>query len=427
MRTCAAVFVLVLLALPGAAAEEEPALGPEDLALLPMEHARFGLFAFENRARINQLEYRHDRLRALEAERLDKPTAWRQAERDVAAKALAETSAMLEAALRERGIDEATLLRIARFPPGPMRAERYAFAVVRDLPMEAREAALVREVAAATLGALLAFEVQRRAMEPDDEDTAEGTPHVEALEAQGERIRRRFWQLLDYLLTEEQKRSLRSRLPHPLRDSEDVFDHATHLAGLTIGQVARIRALEAELESEAGPDHALAERLERELDDAALTDAERGALWERLDAIWYRVVGREQAVRERLEGVLTPAQRSALAAILPRVSVDQRLADPEVVLAGVTLTRAQQARLVPLARELITLRETLEGQMEGLRAELDEMGPDSPQMAGMAMREASVAGTLIRRTHAAMRTLFLDVLTRDQVIQWVVAGPVEAD
>ncbi|MDJ0974695.1 MAG: hypothetical protein QNJ98_09575 [Planctomycetota bacterium] len=450
MRTLAlASAVVILLVLPAAAEEGGTILRPEDLELVPMEHTSFGLLRFEHRRLVHTLEHRHDVLREFDGERDEaggKPGAWRQAEREVAAKALAEASRKLEAVLRARGIDDRTLIDIATFPDGPMRVERYAFAAVRTLPMGEQEGPLVREVAAATLGALLALDVRIRALDEaeeaheEDEERPEAAPDEaanpeaeararqrDALEEQGERIRRRFWQMLDYVLDDGRKRNLVNQLPHPLRETEDVFDHAMHLPALKIGQMARIRALEAELYSEAGPDHALAERLERKVHDPALTDEQREALWMELDTTWNRVVEREHATKQRLLRVLTDAQRQFLAAIPPRVSVDQRLAEPEVVLAGVALTPAQTAKLVPLAKDLLALREQLDTQMEALRTEMADMGPDSPQMAGMEMREASVAGSLIRKTHDAMRTIFVDVMRPDQVIQWVITRPAGDD
>ena len=173
---------------------------------------------------------------------------------------------------------------------------------------------------------------------------------------------------------------------------------------------------------EASADYALAERLERKVEDPALSDAEREALRRQLDETWKRVVEREHETKALLAKVLTEAQRRFIAAVPPQLSIDQRLSGPEVLLRHVELTDEQSKRLVPIARELLALRERVDRQMDGLRERMEEMGPDTPQAEGMAMKELTVAGELIQKSQAAKRRILLDVMAPDQVVQWIVAA-----
>ena len=112
---------------------------------------------------------------------------------------------------------------------------------------------------------------------------------------------------------------------------------------------------------------------------------------------------------------------SPLDAFAARLEPEVRNQGPDAVLGGLKLNAKQLDRLADLVARYEALHEKAEQAHEQLERERKEIGPDSPQMEGMEMREAGIDGAIGEGARRLVRVVFLEVLTEAQLVDWLLA------
>lgn len=337
---------------------------------------------------------------------------------------------LLEVAPQEP-ITPALLRAIAAAPGGAHAELRHAMAlgpVVADLTPA--QHALLEYVRARIEGALAAIEAQRTVL-PDalkempldaggDATRVEVRQRLErGLDRQVRAIERRWWSLLDYVLERHQRAAWFRSLPTAWLDKVNPAEQIYDLPGLTPSQAMRTVSLLTEYEAESSPDEAAVRRLRAERDAPGVDDETKKTLQRDLGDAQKRVAARGLALARALKAVLTDEQYEAFQAIPPRLSSADRRERGEKVLEGVAPTPAQLTRLEALREELLGTVKALQQRAAELNREKAEYGPDSPQQMMMMAQLAGVRGEGARLGRQALGTVFLDVLTPDQVAAWV--------
>lgn len=427
-----AVMVLLLLAAPAFAGEDGPTLEPDNLALLPLNDLERKELARDHpdvAARVHYLGNRLKKIRAQLAERPDPGESGarrlrellRQTEQD-----LAPSMARIREACREHELTDALLAHMKTAPAGPQRTTRYAHGLVLFvLDADAPARPMFEAVVPTVEGAILALEAQkeplRRTLKQGGMADEEIAPVIEALERRIRGIDKRFWRLVDYVVPEADKAALHRVLPTAYQKQDDILAHLFALPGLTASQAVRLRGVLVAFEAETAPDTALTRRLQAQLRAKDLDASERMRIQEEMQSAGNRVTERHRAATTAAQEILTEAQWTMLEAIPPRVSLgDRRQTSPQVLegLAGVDPTK-----LAAMRKELAGARREIQEKKIAAAAKGKDYGPDSPQMTSMQMAMANVeaeANVLQRRFNGR---LFTELLTRDQVVVWVINPP----
>lgn len=438
---CSAVLLTLCLLVAGPVAAEEsaplPGFHPDSLELLPMPEYDLDEFYRANEPLIDELAEVEEAREELAERRLEEPGKdWLKAEAAALRTRSDKAVTKLIAALAKVGIDRDAVVRAAAFPMCSSRVSRFAIAQLREVRgIDPSERVIVNRVAAAVDAALATIDnVNQRATEinehkPDGDGPARG--YSLALLQQRHEALERFWRFIDCTLSSSSKRLLRARLPVQYHQLEEWSEHAIMLPGLTLGQAARLRAIDAGSESEGAADRAAEERLSIKLfseeSKKTLSVEEREKAERELDQVWERLTALHLATLKRVRAALGEALWGELLAIPSELYADLRTVGPEEALEGVEFTPAQIAKLGPLVAKHRALERDLDREYEKLDEQLEEMGPDSPQMGMMEMKETVLAGTLGREIRALMRDIFTDVMTPDQVVRWVLMIAPEED
>ena len=232
-------------------------------------------------------------------------------------------------------------------------------------------------------------------------------------------IESRFWRLVDYVLTDEQKAALWEMLPTRMRTHATPQDHVYALPGLEPSQGARVKALVTEIEAESAPDQALVSRVKQLLKDKGLSREERAALAKDQREAQERLQALRRFAYDATKEILTEEQIQAMKAIPPRVSINDRRGDGRRVFEGVVFTADQQGRLEQLRKEGRKAAKAYRARMQEIRKESDDVGPDSPQMMMMEMMSAGARGEAQTLQRLLIGRVFREVLTPDQLSGWV--------
>ncbi len=325
----------------------------------------------------------------------------------------------------------ALLEAIASAADGPHAAFRHAMAVgAHVVPLEERTRALIEAVRARVEGALLSVEDQRTSIPAAWKEVALGendtalrqeltTRTSQALDRQVRALEKRWWNVLDFLLTDAERATWFRALPPGWLDKVEPAEHLYDLPDLTPSQAARILSHLTEFEAEASPDQAAVRRVQAALREPGLTDDAKKSLRRDQTAAEARLVETMVALGRALRDLSTPEQELAYDAIPPRLSAADRRTPPERILERMRLTPAQTARLKAMRDEAAGAVRDLRSRAAELTKEQASYGPDAPQQMMMMAGLAEVRSTGARLAREALGVVFRDVLTEEQVVDWV--------
>ena len=245
----------------------------EYLDLLPLGEFEREDFRAEHLELARRLEQgaRQQRARTSDPQRDRKGAKERRPADD--AGTLAADLAELRTLLRPYGLSDAVLLAMARAPQGEGRVERYSHHLVLlldDLTPEQRRIfeRVVPEVDGAYLAAQALRDRTELALKQADLDERQTRGVLDGFRRQTRVLETRFWQLVDYVLEDEQKARLWELLPSSFRRHASPEDHVYALPTLEPAQGARVKALITEIQAESAPDEALVRRRQKAARDS---------------------------------------------------------------------------------------------------------------------------------------------------------------
>jgi len=316
------------------------------------------------------------------------------------------------------GIDEKVSERLASLYPGPLLVERYSHGLVLELPdLTERQRVLFTHLHPSVLAAQWSLSWQRRKLEQDAALKKDEILRRRLLDASSRSIReieKRYWRVVGYALTVEQRAALHTWLPQAYQRPPNLQAHVFQVPGLTPSQASRIQALITEYASETAADTAEIQRLQanREMDAAQKQRA--------IEAATDRVADVLRAVVERSHKILTPDQLRHIDALPPLLTPGERNQTANYV-KQMGLRPEQMKRLEKLAAEVMAkvkaeqarAREKL-GGMQG------ELGGDSPQAMTMQMMQQNVNATRMLAMEEAAQVAVLEILDKRQVLGWVI-------
>lgn len=428
------VICLLLGASLAAADETQPSFDVRNFDLLPLNDLERGEFARDHPQlvrRVTVLAKRIEKLRKHRAAREDPldDGGQRIGEQIVAIETqLAPLVAEAVKSLGLKEIDERLLAHLARAPQGPYRTARYALGLVHFVEgIPAKPRALLEGLLPRVEGALVALDGQRKRLVFAAKQTGLEAEQQKALLAtfdqQVERIEKRWWRLVDYVVPEAQRAALSRVLPRTYQKRESVIQHVYGLPSLSASQGVRVRAMLEEVQAEASPDSSAVKRLQGEARNPQTDGGRKPAIQGEIEAAQYRLLALQRWAVDESKRILTEAQWEALEAIPPRVSYQDRQATSVDLLKGVTLSAEQRDRLASMRKTLAPHRREYQERRLKAAARGAMLGPDSPKMPGMQMEMANIQADGNALQRAFNGRVLLELLSPEQVATWVLAPP----
>jgi hypothetical protein len=324
--------------------------------------------------------------------------------RELGTKLQGRTEGVREA-LVESGVDPRVAERLDRLLPGPLLVERYAAEIPLAAPgLTPKQRELLDHLHPAVLAAEWALHVHRDRLLPLIKEEPMKRELAESFDRQIREIERRYWRIVGYVLTEEQRVAIHPLLPQPYQRPPGLERHVFQVPGLTLGQAGRLRALIAEFESESAADAAEMRRRKE--------SPERDAAIDRIGELLRGIVARANEI-------LTPEQQRYIDALPPLQGPEDRAAG---IVAEMGLSPEQQERLRPLVEEVKrTAEDARRKAEESVREIQGEVSGESPQMMTMQMMQQGAAGDVARATEEAARKALLEILDKRQVLGWIIS------
>ncbi len=410
--------------------EDIPLLRAADLKLLPIDQVERMKLYREHREVMQQINRSTSMV-----ERLEKQLAARKKPNDKKSMELrtrlgkarvAYRSVMAKAMpiLEPYGVDAFVLQRVADAPLGIGREARYAHSLVLTLAdLDERERAFFERVVHEVNASWFTLTAQKRRLElvakQAELDRDRRRQLVGVVDQQLRLVDQRFWQLVDFVLDEDQRYTLMQMVPQGYTRIQNAVEHLYQIPGLKADQAARIKSLLTEIEAELSPDQALVRRLQKEARDKSKSKAEKAAVQQELAAATMRIQDLTLWSAEQGKKILTEDQYRYYRAIPPRLSHNDRRRRFKQVFERVNWSAEQKVLLSGLERSTREAKRAAQKKIADLRRATADYGPDSPQMGMMQMEMAGVAseGAAIQRK--LIGRVFRDVLTQDQVSAWV--------
>ena len=323
------------------------------------------------------------------------------------------------------GVERDFIRRLEEVAPGPLLVERFSHRLVFEAPdlTEAQRALfghLLPSVDAAQVALWahrdrLLGQMNLPADDPMRQQIANGT------NAQIRDIEKRFWRVVQYALTVDQRAALHKLYPQPYARPPDLQGHIYQLPGLTPSQATRVRALMEELQSESAADNAEISRLGVLLRNRDLKPEERAELQAQHDAAVDRASDTARRIVEEGRKIFTDDQVRHLDACVPMLAPYEVRQHPGPFLMEMAPTPEQAARLKELGdgigkRTQEIQKETRE-KVKGLQG---EVGAESPQAMTMQMMQQGAQAELVLAYDEAARTAVLEVLEPKQILGWIV-------
>ncbi|MDJ0973732.1 MAG: hypothetical protein QNJ98_04675 [Planctomycetota bacterium] len=332
--------------------------------------------------------------------------------------------AAAEGTLTEYGITPEVLDLVETAPrDGHYRVQRYAHSLVLSIDLDDDQRALFERIVAEVNGATYALAAQRKRLDLALKQTEVDTDKVRALrrtfDQQLNWNDRRFWMLVDYVLTDDQRFALKERLPTSYQRIQNGLEHLYQLEGITPSQGARATALVTEFEAEAAPDQALVKKNQQQLKSRDVKGADRKALREESKAANERLQELQLSLAKGFKTLLTEEQIKIYKAIPPRLSHVDRRRNFNYVFDGMPFGHGQQRELNQLKRKYRSEQQAMQRELAEIRRKGSDFGADSPQMEMMQMEMAGVAAKGYAIQRRAIGHVFLNVLAADQVSGWV--------
>ncbi|MGE0193279.1 MAG: hypothetical protein AB7T63_14685 [Planctomycetota bacterium] len=319
---------------------------------------------------------------------------------------------------------------VAEAPPGPHAPFRHAMALgARVLELDPAVRQRIETARTRIEGALLTIEAQRDVLPEAWREVSLGaederlrkelaTRTGQALDRQVRTLERRWWGFLDYVLDRPQRAAWFRALPPDWLQKVDPAQQLYDLPEITPSQAAQIASRLTEYEAEASPDQAAVRRLRSEIEAAPDEEARKALRREMADA-QKRLGEVGVALAKGLKGLLTPEQLEAYEAVPPRLSANDRRQSPERVLERVAFTSEQRAKLADMRKELAGTVRAMQTRAAELNREKAAYGPDAPQQMMMMAELAEIRGDGARLGRRALGTVFLHVLTDQQLLAWL--------
>jgi hypothetical protein len=407
-----------------------PPLSRSDLELLPLNEAERARFMRDHADLVTRVEIvlgRADRVDQNLAERENpaKPDdAGTTALREERARLAASAETMLpeiEARLAKAGVAAGALDRVRRAARGPLRADRYAHALVLQVTdPTATQRALFERLVPVVDGAVLALDAEVRALREAKGADAEARRAVaDDLDQRRIAVERRFWRVVDAAFTVEQRAKVGRWLPTALTKKDDAISHVYLLPGLTPSQGVQFKALLLEIEAEASADTAEAKRAGDVLADKAVAGEARRKAEQALQAAQMRLMDLQQRFYEQGKAMLTPEQWTELVALPPYLRAADRQELVEKILPGLRLDAAQRGALAVLGARFLGVKRELEDGYRDIQRRYGETGPDAPEREMAEMMGASLGGRVVAVLREAYGEFFTRILTPNQVETWV--------
>ena len=398
--------------------------------LLPLNELERQEFMRENRALVTRLQALGKQLG-----KLNKNLSGRKNKNDDASKKLKANMTKAREKLkplltevvekvRKYGVDDRLLAYLAKAPGGRGREGRYARSLVFLLEdLTPKQRALFERILPQMEGASVALRAQkermRLALKQADVDWDVLNGLLKTFDRQSYQNERRFWRLVDCVLTTDQKARLHRLLPFRYQRRDNVIEHIYALPDMEPAQTVRVKALLTEVEAESSPDNAALRRIRVALKQKDLPRDERRALRREMNETNERLQTLQRFSVDALKEILSEEQWLALEAIPPRVSANDRRENVKRTFEGLEMGPGQKERMKKLASEFRARKRKLDSELREVRRQASDYGPDSPQQMMMQSMMGSVAG----RTQAAQREMlgqvFMDILRPDQVSGWL--------
>ena len=331
----------------------------------------------------------------------------------------------IRAILLEAKVHPGVVERMAEVKSGPMLKERYAHALVfrvKDITVKQRK--LFERLVPATEAAQRALWVHGKKMLKGITDDALHKRVESSHKQQINAIEIRFWRIVGYAFTIDQKASIKRLYPETYNNPPNIVGHIYQLPKLTASQASRITALVTEFGSESAADTAESARLVRELADKTLEVEERTRLTKEQLELGDKLARRLKRIIELSIPIYTPEQQKHIDALVPMVSPADRGRHPGELFKGIQLTPEQQQEGHKLGARL---QQRVQAHQKELQERLGtmpgEIGEDAPQSKMMAGMHANAHAKNLAAMEEAGRQAVLDVLTPQQVANWVVSAP----
>ena len=332
----------------------------------------------------------------------------------------------LEQRTLEAGLSEEQVATLKRMPRGALREERYNHGVLLDVRgLTGEQRALLENVVTSADAAQSAITAQKQHL-VRGLDKSDKTLHrhlTSTCDQQCREIERRFWRVAYYALTPDQMRAARGLVSPRYANVPEYRRQFYLLPGVAPTQANRIRALFAELDSEAAADNAAMRRIRTQLRDKKLAKEQRAELYRRNAEAGRRAGLIARQTRAAVWEILTPAQQDAFRALPPRLNIGDRTRAPWEVARAMRLRPGQLARVRALQNGANRERKATRKAKKADVADLEKagLGPESPQMMMMEMARQDTQGRLTEQRRRVGHLLFLKVLDPEQVAAWIVA------
>lgn len=315
------------------------------------------------------------------------------------------------------GVDEKVSERLDSLYPGPLLVERYSHGLVLELDdLTERQRELLEHLHPSVLAAQWALWWQRSRLEQDaglEQDEVLRRRLLDGVSRSIREIEKRYWRVVGYALTVEQRARLHAWLPQPYQRPPNLQAHVFQVPGLTPSQASRIQALITEYSSETAADTAEIQRLQADKEMAPA--AKRLAV----EAATDRVADVLRAIVARSKKILTEEQLEHIDALPPLLTPGER-SQTATYVGQMGLRPDQRKRLEQLAKDVMAeVSAAQQRAREKLGGMQRELGSDSPQAMTMQMMQQNVNATRMLAMEAAAHTAVLEILEKRQVLGWV--------
>ena len=318
--------------------------------------------------------------------------------------------------LLEAKVHPGVVKRLDEVDSGPLLVERYAHGLVFAAEgLTDPQRALFVNLVAGTDAAQRAIHVLRAKL--DKVAAAKADQQIHAIEV-------RFWRVIGYALTIEQRASIRKLMPVGYEHPPDVIFHVFQVPGLSAIQAAKFMSLIKEYESEAAADAAAAARLGAAVQNPNLSTAERAALQRRRMETGDRLARLRKRVTEDSYPIYTKEQRMHVDALMPLVTTGDRARNPGELMHGTHARPKQSKRVHELIQALHRQRSANQSRLQQRLKTLqrDDLTDDSPQSKMMQGMHNNTHAQNVLAMERVGHTIVLEVLEPEQVTAWVV-GP----
>ena len=326
----------------------------------------------------------------------------------------------------EAGLDDADIKRLRRMPRGVLRDERYNHRLVLEAPdLTDAQRKLLSQCTASIDAAQRALHVQHKYIQGV---TKELEPTLRrqlsgSFNTQRQQMERRFWKIAYYTLTPAQMTAIRKNFSARYGYIPQVEQQMYLLPDMSSSQATRIRALFREHESETAADIAEQRRVGKSLRDRSIDKAARGALQIQAKECGERLYQLRRGFRKALKATISKEQLAALHSRAPMLNVGDLYQGLRKPITEMAPSAAQNRRIATLRKELQQeqrkVRQKLGREMGDMRGA--DIGPESPQQMTMQMMQRRTQTKSLTLVRATGHKVVLDVLTADQVSNWIVA------